>query len=250
LSLEVRNLSKRFDGPTPADAVEALRSVSFGIEDEEFVSIIGPSGCGKTTLLRIVAGLIRPSEGVVLLDGREIVEPGPRIGMVFQEYALLPWRTISRNIEFGLEVRGVPGEQRAKMARDYIRAIEIEGFEERYPKDLSGGMKQRVAIARTLINDPRIILMDEPFGSLDSQTRNAMQAFLLGLWEKNKKTIIFVTHNIDESVFLSQRVLGLSARPGTLREIFKVDLPYPRDRTGVEFNRYRREILDFLAKEA
>jgi len=249
LSLEIRNLSKRFEGPTPADAVEALRSVSFGLEDEEFVSIIGPSGCGKTTLLRIIAGLIRPSQGAVLLDGREIVEPGPRIGMVFQEYALLPWRTIAGNIEFGLEVRGVPAGEREARVRDYVRAIELEGFEDRYPKDLSGGMKQRVAIARTLINDPRIILMDEPFGSLDSQTRNAMQAFLLGLWEKNKKTVIFVTHNIDESVFLSQRVLGLSSRPGALKEIFEVDLPYPRDRTGVEFNRYRREILDFLKRE-
>lgn len=250
MTLEVRTITKRFTGTSGGDAVEALRAVDFTVEEQAFVSIVGPSGCGKTTLLRIIAGLLPPSEGSVRLGGKAVVKPGPRIGMVFQEYALLPWRTILRNIEFGLEVRGVPLRERVDRAMEFVKAIELEGFEDRYPKDLSGGMKQRVAIARTLINDPKVILMDEPFGALDSQTRNAMQAFLLHLWDRTRKTIVFVTHNIDEAVFLSQRVLGLSARPGRLEATFDIDLPYPRDRTGVEFNRYRREILEFMAKQA
>jgi NitT/TauT family transport system ATP-binding protein len=215
----------------------------------EFLSIIGPSGCGKTTLLRIIAGLEQHTTGEVLINGEQLTEPWSRVGFVFQEYALFPWRTVSENIEFGLEIKNVPKQDRRQRALEYIHKFGIDGFEDKYPKELSGGMKQRVAIARTLINNPSMILMDEPFGSLDSQTRNTMQEFLLSIWQNSNRTILFVTHNIDEAVFLSNRVIGLSKRPGSIKFSLEIAIPMPRDRTSSEFNQYRKEILNFLHRE-
>ncbi|MEE8380894.1 MAG: ABC transporter ATP-binding protein, partial [Thermodesulfobacteriota bacterium] len=217
--------------------------------DGDFVSIIGPSGCGKTTLLRIISGLEQPSTGKIFLRGKEIERPYGQVGLIFQEYALFPWRTVIDNIDFGLEIKKVPKKKRKEMARFYLNKFNLDGFENKYPKELSGGMKQRVAIARTLINDPELLLMDEPFGSLDSQTRNSMQEFLLKVWQETKKTILFVSHNIDETVFLSQKVFGLSARPGRIKLLLEIDLPYPRERTSQEFNLYRKKILDYLEQE-
>lgn len=249
MSLELVNIGKFYSHLNTKEEIEAVRDVSFKVEDGEFISIIGPSGCGKTTLLRIISGLEQPSTGKIFLKGKEIEKPYGQIGFIFQEYALFPWRTVINNIDFGLEIKNVPKKKRKEMARFYLKKFDLDDFEDKFPKELSGGMKQRVAIARTLINDPELLLMDEPFGSLDSQTRNSMQEFLLKIWQETRKTILFVSHNIDESVFLSQKVFGLSARPGRIKLVLDIDLPYPRERTSQDFNYYRKKILDYLAQE-
>jgi NitT/TauT family transport system ATP-binding protein len=236
-------------GGDPGKDVHVLDRIQHRIENGRFVSIIGPSGCGKTTLLRIIAGLEKASEGEVLLDGNELIQGTEEVGLVFQEYALFPWRTTFQNIEMGLEIKGVDKEKRRSTAMEYIRTFDLNGFENRYPKELSGGMKQRVAIARTLIMNPRVVLMDEPFGSLDSQTRNAMQEFLLRIWQKRTDTIIFVTHNVDEAVFLSDEIVVLSKRPAKIIKILKVEYPRPRDRTSEECNHIRRDVLRILEEE-
>jgi len=249
LSLELINISKIYSHFDTKEEIEAIREISFKVEDGEFISIIGPSGCGKTTLLRIISGLEQPSTGKIFLKGKEIERPYGQVGLIFQEYALFPWRTVIDNIAFGLEIKKVPKKKRKEMARFYLKRFDLDDFENKFPKELSGGMKQRVAIARTLINDPELLLMDEPFGSLDSQTRNSMQEFLLKIWQETKKTILFVTHNIDESVFLSQRVFGLSVRPGRTKLVLDIKLAYPRERTSQDFNYYRKKVLDYLTKE-
>ena len=249
MSLELLGLSKTFLGESPRESVPVLDHLQLRIENGQFISIVGPSGCGKTTLLRIIAGLEKASEGKVLLNGKGLVEGSEEIGMVFQEYALFPWRTTLQNIEMGLEIKGVEKEKRRSAAMEYIKTFDLEGFGNRYPGELSGGMKQRVAIARTLIMNPRVVLMDEPFGSLDSQTRNSLQEFLLRVWERRKDTILFVTHNVDEAVFLSDQILILSKRPAKIVKIFEVRLPRPRDRTGQECNQIRRDVLQVLSEE-
>jgi NitT/TauT family transport system ATP-binding protein len=249
LSIELVDISKTYFNVSNKEEIKAVNDISFNVEDGDFVSIIGPSGCGKTTLLRIISGLEQPSTGKIFLRGKEIERPYGQVGLIFQEYALFPWRTVIDNIDFGLEIKKVPKKKRKEMARFYLNKFNLDGFENEYPKELSGGMKQRVAIARTLINDPELLLMDEPFGSLDSQTRNSMQEFLLKVWQETKKTILFVSHNIDETVFLSQKVFGLSARPGRIKLLLEIDLPYPRERTSQEFNLYRKKILDYLEQE-
>ncbi|MBW1823769.1 MAG: ABC transporter ATP-binding protein [Deltaproteobacteria bacterium] len=249
MSIELVDISKTYFNVSNKEEIKAVNDISFNVEDGEFVSIIGPSGCGKTTLLRIISGLEQPSTGKIFLRGKEIERPYGQVGLIFQEYALFPWRTVIDNIDFGLEIKKVPKKKRKEMARFYLNKFNLDGFENKYPKELSGGMKQRVAIARTLINDPELLLMDEPFGSLDSQTRNSMQEFLLKVWQETKKTILFVSHNIDETVFLSQKVFGLSARPGRIKLLLEIDLPYPRERTSQEFNLYRKKILDYLEQE-
>jgi NitT/TauT family transport system ATP-binding protein len=232
------------------ESIHVLENLQHRIENGRFVSIIGPSGCGKTTLLRIIAGLERASSGRVLLDDKELVQGSEEIGLVFQEYALFPWRTTLQNIEMGLEIKGVDKEKRRSTAMEYINMFSLGGFEHRYPKELSGGMKQRAAIARTLVMNPRVVLMDEPFGSLDSQTRNGLQEFLLGIWGRRKDTILFVTHNVDEAVFLSDQIIVLSRRPARIVKSFEVRLQRPRDRTGQECNDIRREVLKVLSGEA
>jgi NitT/TauT family transport system ATP-binding protein len=249
LGLELKALAKTFPAQGNGGEVEVLTGLDLALEHGRFLSVVGPSGCGKTTLLRIIAGLEPASQGEVLLDGKPVRSASPDMGLVFQQYALFPWRTTLQNIEVGLQFKGVDPVQRRKEAMEYMEAFGLTGFEDRYPKDLSGGMQQRVAIARTLIMQPKLVLMDEPFGSLDSQTRNNMQEFLLGIWEKRHDTIIFVTHNVDEAVFLSEEVMVLSSRPARPLASFPIDAPWPRDRTSAECNQMRKIILDVLRSE-
>ena len=249
MNLELSGIHKVYSQAHAGETLEALRDINLTVEAGTFMSIIGPSGCGKTTLLRIICGLEQPTRGTVLLGGRKIDKPDGSIGLIFQEFALFPWRNVIDNIGFSLEMQNVPRQERRKRALFYLKKFGLEEFAHTFPKELSGGMKQRVAIARTLINDPGLLLMDEPFGSLDSQSRNAMQEFLLQVWQETGKTIIFISHNIDETVFLSQKVIGFSQRPGTIKLDLPIDLPYPRERTGQDFNRYRKTILDYLSQE-
>lgn len=249
MSLEIQNLSKSFPNPDGGTEIAAIENINLSVADGEFVAVIGPSGCGKTTMLRIIAGLEPASAGQVLINGNTPERPWEHVGFVFQEYALFPWRTVLDNIAFGLEMKGVAEHDRLTKARDYCKRFGIEGFENRYPRELSGGMRQRVAIARTLVNDPTIVLMDEPFGALDSQTRSQMQRFLLEVWRQAQKTVLFITHNIDEAVFLSNRIVGFTKRPGTIGLSLQVTLDHPRDITGDAFNRCRREIIAFLNKQ-
>jgi ABC-type nitrate/sulfonate/bicarbonate transport system ATPase subunit len=215
--------------------------------------LVGTSGCGKSTILRLVAGLVRPSAGRVLVDGRPIAGPGADRGMVFQSYTLFPWLTIQQNVEFGPKLRGAPPAERAGLARRYLGQIGLAGFEGVYPKELSGGMMQRVAIARALANDPAVLLMDEPFGALDAQTRAVMGELLLRVWEEAAKTVLFVTHDIEEALFLGDRVLVMTARPGRIREDVRVPLPRPRHvdmLTSPEFVALKRRVMDLIREEA
>ena len=232
------------------ECVIAVENVNFRVEEGEFVCILGPSGCGKTTIVRIIAGLDSPTSGEVLVDGVPVRGPGKDRCVVFQEFALFPWRTVLKNITFGLENTGVPKDERERIARKYIRLVGLEGFENAYPHELSGGMKQRVAIARALAIDPDILLMDEPFGSLDAQTRNLFQEELLRIWYETSKTIIFVTHSVDEAIFLADKILIMTARPGKIKKEIDVDLPRMRNRTSKEFNEIRSCVLDELRQEA
>ena len=245
--LEIRNLTKTFS--TEEGEMAALEDISIEVTPAEFLCIIGPSGCGKTTLLRMVAGLDHPSSGEIILDGKEVKGPSPDRGMVFQEFSLFPWRTVLKNVEFGLEIKGVGGKARGEIAEKYIELVGLEGFENHYPYELSGGMKQRVAIARALATEPAILLMDEPFGSVDAQTRNILQEELLEIWKRTKKTILFVTHSVDEAVYLADRVAVMSARPGCLVKCLAVDIPRPRKRTSVEANVFREKLLMLLSLE-
>jgi NitT/TauT family transport system ATP-binding protein len=250
LSLEIIGLSKTFTAENKDASVNVLQDINYKVKGGRFISIIGPSGCGKTTLLRIIAGLEKASGGKILLDGEELVNPVEHMGFVFQEYALFSWRTTLKNIEFGLEVKGIGRKERRSAALEYVKVFGLSGFENKYPRELSGGMQQRVAIARTLINNPEVVLMDEPFGSLDSQTRNSLQEFLLKIWKERRETILFVTHNVDEAVFLSDHIIALTKRPARIAKVFDVECLRPRDRTGTECNEIRKEILDLLANQS
>jgi NitT/TauT family transport system ATP-binding protein len=227
----------------------AIDGFDLSVAEGEFVCLLGPSGCGKTTVLRIVAGLETKTGGGILLNGRPVMGAGSDRGMVFQEFALFPWRSARRNIEFGPEVKGVPPETRYSTSAKLLDLVGLKGFEDAHPKQLSGGMKQRVAIARALANNPSVLLMDEPFGSLDAQTRNLMQKELLRIWTETRKTIIFVTHSVDEAVFLADRIVVMTARPGTVKKSIPVTLPRPRDRTSREFIAIRGEVLEELETE-
>ncbi len=248
--LEIADLKKSYPGNTPDADIDVFCGMSFSVQQGQIFSILGPSGCGKTTLLRLIAGLEGKISGEILLDGEKLSSCDSRVGMVFQEYALFPWRNLIKNIEVALEIKGLAPAVRRARAMQYIRDFGLEGFENAYPKALSGGMKQRAAIARTLIANPQVVLMDEPFGSLDSQTRNVMQEFLLKIWEERKDTILFVTHNVDEAVYISDRIAVLSPRPASILKIFDVDLKRPRNRTGNEHNRIRSQILELLNASA
>ncbi len=241
--LEIRHVTHAFDSMT------VLSDLSLPVPEGNFVCIVGPNGCGKTTLLRLIAGLARPTQGEIVLNGQLIQEPGPDRGFVFQEYALFPWRSVRKNIEFGLEMRGFAPQERREIGDRYIDLVGLRGFEDCNIRQLSGGMKQKVSIARVLANEPSVILMDEPFAALDCQTRNAMQAELLNVWEKERKTILFVTHSVEEAIFLADLVVVFSHRPGRLVETIPVDLPRPRNRVGPELHRLRGYILDLLAAQ-
>lgn len=224
--IEIRNLQKRYG--QGADATVALGGVDLDVHDHEFVSIIGPSGCGKTTLMKIVDGLVPSSGGEVRIDGRLIDAPGPDRAVVFQNFALLPWATVIDNVAFGLEMKGVGKAERRDIAREHIGRVGLAGFEDRLPSQLSGGMQQRVGLARALAVNPDILLMDEPFGAVDAQTRQLLQEDLLGLWQEHPKTVIFITHAMDEAVYLSDRIVVMKPRPGRVAEILDVPLPRPR----------------------
>ena len=246
--LSIKNLNKTYH-TEEGDEVVALSDINLYVADKEFVCFIGPSGCGKTTLLRITAGLEKPDSGTLTVNNEPITGPGPNRGMVFQEYSLFPWRTVLKNITFSLELKKIPKSEREKIARDFLEVVGLSKFADSYPHELSGGMKQRVAIARALVNDPDVLLMDEPFGAVDAQTRNRLQHELLNIWEKKKKTVLFITHSVDEAVFLADKVVVFTARPGRIKEVISVDLPRPRERTSFEANAVREHLLATLGAE-
>jgi NitT/TauT family transport system ATP-binding protein len=225
--LELRNVSMRFS--QRGKRFEAVRDVSLQVAAGEFISIVGASGCGKTTLLRIVDGLIAPSAGEVWVDGHPVTKPGPDRGFVFQQDALFPWRTVLDNVIFGLEVQGRSKSESRSRADDLIRLVGLAGFEHHFPHELSGGMRQRANLARALTIDPDVLLMDEPFAALDAQTREIMQSELLRIWRSNRKTVLFVTHQIDEAVYLADRVVVMTSRPGQIKAVLPVSIPRPRD---------------------
>ena len=248
--LTVRGVERRFASSTGSTL--ALQATDLDVAENDFITILGPSGCGKSTLLRIVAGLDTQTAGEVLLDGRPVHGPGADRGMVFQSYTLFPWLTVLDNVCFGLRERGLPRTQQLEIARDFIAKVGLKGFENHYPKQLSGGMQQRTALARALANDPRMLLMDEPFGALDHQTRELMQELLLGIWEAQRKTVLFVTHDIDEAVFMGGRVVVMSARPGRIKLDRVVPLPHPRHysvKTTREFAELKAELTEAVRAE-
>ncbi|MCQ2052566.1 MAG: ABC transporter ATP-binding protein [archaeon] len=225
----------------------AVEDFSLDIEKGKLISIVGPSGCGKTTILRCLAGLLQPTSGEILVNNKKCVSPGSDRGMVFQDFALFPWRTVRQNVEFGLEIAGVSKGVRKERALKYIKAVGLEKFADSRIHELSGGMKQRVGIARTLIMHPAVILMDEPFGALDAQTRNIMQEQLIKIFEQSEKTIVFITHSVDEALYLSDRVVLLSKRPSIIHQIIDIPWERPRNRADPEFTNLRKKILDYLA---
>ncbi len=229
--------------------VKALDEVSFEVHEGEFLCILGPSGCGKTTLLRMLAGLDQPTRGELYLENMPIVKPGPERGMIFQEFALFPWKTVIKNIEFGLEVKGLSKSERSKIARKYIEMIGLNGFENSYPHEISGGMQQRVAVARALANEPEVLLMDEPFGTLDALTRHSMQEELLAIWQNTGKTILFVTHCVNETAFLAERAIVMTPRPGRIREIVQIDLKHPRKRNSGQTDTIKNRLMGLLGEK-
>jgi NitT/TauT family transport system ATP-binding protein len=244
---------KKYYSSDKGESIPALEGLNIDVEKKEFVSIVGPSGCGKTTFLLLVAGLESLSDGDLLLEGTPVAGPDPAHAIVFQEYLLFPWRTVWQNVEFGPEVRGLPKWKRKQLVEKYIRLVGLEGFEKRYPHELSGGMKQKAAIARALSNEPKVLLMDEPFASLDALTRETLQQELLRIWQQTEATVLFVTHSIAEAIYLADRVVILSPRPARIRGIVKIDLPRPRTSrmlTSSEFIGYERNIRDLVWNEA
>ncbi|MCG5214155.1 ABC transporter ATP-binding protein [Streptosporangium soli] len=249
--IDIRNVTKDFEVRDTGGAFTALRGVSLDVREGEFLTLVGPSGCGKSTLLDLVAGLTGPTAGEITIDGTPITGPGLDRGIVFQQYALFPWRTALANVVFGLEAKGVPRREREGRAREYLGLVGLTGFEERYPHELSGGMRQRVAIARSLAFDPDVLLMDEPFAALDAQTRESLQEELLGIWGKTGKTVIFITHGIDEAVYLGQRVAVMTSRPGRIKEVVDVSFDSREGdlRADPRFGEYRHHIWTLLRDE-
>lgn len=245
-----RNLGQLKEDQQP---LSALKDINLEVRQGEFMVIVGPSGCGKSTLLDLLAGLTKPSSGQILLDGKVITGPNLDRGIVFQQYALFPWKTTLANVEFGLEAKGVGRKERRQIAQEYISLVGLSGFEQRFPHELSGGMKQRVAIARSLAYDPEVLLMDEPFAALDAQTRETLQSELLRIWEATKKTIIFITHGIEEAVYLGQRVAVMTSRPGRIKQV--IDIPFESRRneedlrSNPDFVKLRHEIWELLKDE-
>lgn len=249
--LQIKNLSRIYQGN--AGDVTAISNVNLAVKKSEFVMIVGPSGCGKTTLINIIGGLDHATSGEVLLDGKPVCGPGADRGMVFQGYSLFPWLTVQKNVEFGLKMKKIPQKERSETARKYIDLVGLTGFENALPKQLSGGMKQRVAIARTLANEPEVLLMDEPFGALDAQTRVVMQELLADVSRRTGTTILFITHDIDEAVLLGDRIYVMSRRPGTIRDTLTVNIPGKRSHNSLvlpEFLETKKRIMDMLWQES
>jgi len=251
--LAIDAVSRTFPGGHRHAPTVALEPTTLKVADNDFISILGPSGCGKSTLLRIVAGLDVPTSGRVFLDGAPVSAPGADRGMVFQSYTLFPWLTVRQNICFGLREKGVAQVRQDEIAARYVERVGLRGFENHYPKMLSGGMQQRTAIARALANEPKILLLDEPFGALDNQTRGLMQELLLGIWEVEKKTVLFVTHDIEEAIFVGGRVAVMTARPGSIKSETAVDLPHPRHytiKTTPAFSALKARLTEEIRVEA
>ena len=251
--LVIDGVSRVFPGVRGRPPTVALQPTTLAVEENDFIAILGPSGCGKSTLLRIVAGLDQPTGGRVLLDGRPVSRPGADRGMVFQSYTLFPWLTVRENICFGLREKGVPSARQREIADRFIARVGLRGFEDHYPKMLSGGMQQRTALARALANDPAILLLDEPFGALDQQTRALMQELLLGIWESDRTTVLFVTHDIEEAIFMANRVVVMTARPGRVKGELAVALAHPRDyrmKTTPEFAAYKARLTEDVRVES
>ena len=245
--ISINNLSKTFEGNDRS--VPALQNINLSLLRGEFVCLLGPSGCGKSTLLNAIAGFIQPSSGDIIVDGKPVVEPGPDRGVVFQEYAIFPWMTVARNIAFGLEIKGAAGTQIQETVDALLDTLGLREFRDRFPKDLSGGMRQRVAIARLLAIDSPVMLMDEPFGALDALTRRTLQDELLRIWRESGKTILFVTHSIEESLYLANRIVVMTYRPGTIKRNQIITMTHPRDPAGAEFNDLKRELGQLVMEE-
>lgn len=242
--IQLQNITKSFE-LSNGDRFEALGGVSLDVAENEFITVVGPSGCGKSTLMNVLAGLEAPTSGIALVDGIEVKGPGPERGVIFQQYALFPWLTVRQNVEFGLKTAKTPAAERQERAQYFIDMVGLTDFADALPKTLSGGMKQRCAIARAYAMNPSILLMDEPFGALDALTRVRMQEHLLQTWDKEKRTIVFITHDVDEAAFLANRVIVMAAKPGRIHRVIDVDLPHPRTedvRLSPEFTAVRNEI--------
>jgi NitT/TauT family transport system ATP-binding protein len=252
LKLEARGVFVEYQMRRSQQRILALQDVNFTVESGKFVAVVGPSGCGKTSLLNVIAGLLAPARGEICLDGQTITGPGRNRAMVFQSAALLPWRTVLRNVAYGLELQRYPSGQSRETARELIQLVGLKGFEESYPRELSGGMQQRVNLARALATAPEILLMDEPLAGLDAQMRELMQSEIQRIWLQTKKTTVYVTHLIDEAVFLADQVIVLTARPGTVRTILPIDLPRPRPlelKKSVQFHRLQSTLWDLIEEE-
>ena len=248
--VRIDNVRKVFN--TRNGEMVALNGVNLDIHDNEFICVVGPSGCGKSTLLNIIAGLSEPSSGKVYCDGKEVTGTGTERGVVFQQYALFPWLTVKKNVMFALEMRGVKGKAAEEEAMKYLEMVQLAKFADHYPKELSGGMKQRVAIARAYAAEPEVLLMDEPFGALDAQTRTQLQTELLKTWEEEMKTCFFITHDVEEAILLASRVVVMSARPGRIKEVIDIDIPYPRDQESKmlpRFTELKNYIWNMVYKE-
>jgi NitT/TauT family transport system ATP-binding protein len=244
-----QNVHKTFRDAREGRVVHAIEDISLQIGHGEFVTVIGPSGCGKTTLLNILAGFERPSAGQILLEGQPIEGPGADRGVVFQEYALFPWLTLRQNVEYGPRERGIPPSLIREHSDRTLALVRLAGAENRYPHELSGGMRQRAALARVLINEPKILLMDEPFAALDAQTRARLQQEVARLWTETRKTVFFVTHSVEEAVLLADRVIAMTALPGRIKADVRIALPRPRDPTSPAFNDHRRTLQNLLTEE-
>lgn len=245
-AIETHNISYEYD--TERGRVLAVKDVSFTVAPSEFLCVLGPSGCGKTTILNMLAGFLTPTRGEILIDGQAVRGQGQDRGVVFQDFAqLFPWRTARRNVEFGLEMRGIPEAERRQTAAHFLGLVKLEKFADVYPHQLSGGMQQRVAIARALAYNPGVLLMDEPFAALDAMTRDEMQKQLTEVWQETRKTIVYITHNVAEAVYLADQILVLAAHPGTVRAQLRLNLPRPRDPLSVEFVELQRQVLRHLS---
>ena len=249
VKIEARGVGKQYLLGRAGTPLAALQGVDLDVQEGEFLCIVGPSGCGKSSFLQLVAGLEPVSEGSLRIDGRAVQGPGADRGMVFQSYALFPWRTVLGNIEFGLELKAYSARERREIALNCAHKVSLRGFEDVYPSQLSGGMKQRVGIARALANDPEVLLMDEPFAAVDAQTREMLQEELLSIWRDAHRTVLFVTHSVQEAVFLGSRIVVMTARPGRVKTVIDVDLPYPRDITSAKFGNLMKPVYAVLKDE-